>query len=214
MLDIIKAAAESHFRLTGKDIGEFSDMKGRGMRFHTNVYEAEGCGSLCLMEMKAAAGLMRMETGVFSPISVDGPVLSFDYIKAVGKETFFTELYDCTFAHPAFGELEEVRKRYESIPDCDPGEHWYDAMRLPVSVFKQGHKLTDQMSMLFKDYSGIYFRLLEGCAPCDPDEKKKLNGEFVNGLFSNGGPAVDTFRKIMGDEKTETFLRDHMFSCS
>ncbi len=213
MLDYLKTVAGSYFRLTQQDIGEYSDMKGRGMRFHTNVYEAEYCGSLCLMEMKAAAGLMKMETGVFSPTCLDGPVFSFDHIKAAGKETFIIELYDCTFTHPSFGELEEVKKRYESIPDYDPGEHWYDAMRLPVSVFKRGRKLTEQMSLLFKDYSDNYFRLLQGCEPCDPDEKKKLNGEFVNGLLSNGGPAVDTFRKMMGDEKTETFLRNYMF-CS
>ena len=213
MLDFFKSSAGSHFHLTEQDIGEFSDMKGRGMRFITKVYEAESGGQLCLMEMKAAAGLMRMETGVFSPTDLDGPILSFDHIKAVGKETLIIELYDCTFSHPAFDEIEEVKKRYESIPDYDPGQHWYDAMRLPVSVFKQGRKVTEEMSMLFKDYSDIYFRLLKGCLPCDPDEKKKCNGEFVNGLLSNGGPAVDTFRKMMGDEKTETFLRNYMF-CS
>lgn len=213
MLEILKSAAGSHFDLAKQDIGEFSDMKGRGMRFITEVYEADGGGQLCLMEMKAAAGLMRMETGVFSPTGLDGPVFSFDYIKAVGKETLLLELYDCTISHLSFEDLKEAKKRYEDLPDHDPGEHWYDGMRLPVSVFKQGRKAAGQMSMLLKDYCDIYFRVLEGCAPCDPEEKKKCNAAFVNGLISNGGPAVDTFRKMIGEEKMAEFLRNCMFCC-
>ena len=213
MLDLFKSSAESHFHMTEQDIGDFSDIKGRGMRFHTKVYEAQDIGSLSLIEMKAMAGLMRMESGVFSPTGLDGPVFSFDHIKAAGKETLFLELYDCTCSHPAFGELEEIKKRYEDLPDHDPGKHWYDEMRLPVSVFKQGHKVADKMLMLFKDYCETYFGLLKECAPCDPEEKKKCNAVFVNGLISNGGPAVDTFRKIIGEEKTGVFLRNCMFCC-
>ena len=35
MIELIKAAAESHFKLTKQDIGDYSELKGRGMRFTT-----------------------------------------------------------------------------------------------------------------------------------------------------------------------------------
>ena len=66
---------------------------------------------------------------------------------------------------------------------------------------------------MLRDYCGMYFRLLETCEPCDPDEKKKCNESFIDGLIRNGGPAVDTFRKMIGDEKTEQFLKKYMFYC-
>lgn len=213
MINIIKAAAEAHFRLTKKDIGEYSDIKGRGMHFKTTVYNAEDTGRLCLMEMKAFAGLMRMDTGVFSPVGLDGPIFSFDYIKAFGKETLIAELYDTTLSHPSFEELEEVKKRYAYLPSHDPGEHWFDDMRLPVSDFKRGRKITKDVKLMMKDYSELYFNLLDKCAPCDPETKKECNAVFVNGLLQNGGPAVDTFKKMIGCEKTEEFLKNCMFYC-
>lgn len=213
MIELVKSAAESHFHLTKKDIGSFTQIKGRGMRFQTKVYEAEEIGRLCLMEMKAAAGLMRMETGVFSPVGLDGPIFSFDYIKAFGKETLIAELYDTTLSHPPFSELEEVKERYAHIPPHDPGEHWFDSMRLPVSDFKRGRKITEDVTLMMKDYINVYFRKLDTCDPCDPKEKKKCNAVFVNGLLQNGGPAVDTFKKMIGNEKTEEFLKNCMFYC-
>ena len=213
MIEMIKTTAESHFRLTKKDIGSYKEIKGRGMRFRTTVYDAEEIGRLCLMEMKAAAGLMRMETGVFSPVGLDGPIFSFDYIKAFGKETLIAELYDTTLSHPSFAELEEVKKRYAYLPAHDPGEHWFDSMRLPVSDFKRGRKITEDVTKMMTEYSDGYFRLLDTCAPCDPEEKKECNAVFVNGLLQNGGPAVDTFKKMIGNEKTEEFLKNCMFYC-
>ena len=213
MKEIIKTAAEAHFPLIRQNIGSFSELKGRGMRFWTEVYEAEGIGRLCLMEMKAFAGLMRMTTGVFSPVGLDGPILSFDYIKVFGKETFLVEFYDTTLSHPSFARLEEVKRRYERIPSYDPGEHWYDRLLLPFSAYKRGKNITNDLSQMLKEYCGVYFLLLESCDPCDPEAKKKCNQELADGLMQNGGPAVDTFRKMIGDEQTERFLKNCMFYC-
>ena len=213
MIRIMKESAESYFRLEELNIGAFAEMKGKGMKFHTGVYDAEGAGRLCLMEMKGPAGLMHMDTGVFSPTEKDGPIFSFDYIKAAGKETLILELYDTTISHPAFADLEEVKERYAHLSPHDPGEHWYDGLRLPVSDFKGGRKITDDINSMLRDYSDMYFTLLQECAPCDPVEKKKCNAAFADGLLANGGPAVDAFRKMMGDERTEVFLSNYMFCC-
>ena len=213
MIELIKAAAEAHYLLKKQEIGDYSELKGHGMRFRTTVYDAEDIGRLCLMEMKAFGGLMRMDTGVFSPVGRDGPIFSFDSIKAFGKETFLAELYDTTLSHPAFEELGEVKKKYAYITAYDPGEHWYDNMRLPVSDYKKGRKIAPDVSKMMKEYSEVYFRLLDECDPCDPAAKKECNAVFVNGLLNNGGPAVNTFKKMIGEEKTEIFLKNYMFCC-
>ena len=211
MISIIKDAAGSMFPLTQRNIGEFEVMKGRGSQFHTEVFDAEGAGSLCIMEMKAAAGMMRMETGVFSPTQLDGPIFSFDYIRAAGKETLFLELYDTTLSHPDFARLSEVKDKYAHVPEHDPGTHWYDSMRLSVSAYKKGRKIKKDAYSMMRDYSEMYFRLLAGSDTCNAEEKKTRNGEFARGLLDNGGPAVNTFRKMVGDERTEEFLMEYMF---
>lgn len=213
MIGIVKDTAGAHFRLRRQDIGSFASMKGRGTQFRTRVYDAEGAGRLCLMKMRAFAGIMRMETGVFSPTDLDGPIFSFDYIRVVGKETLFLEFYDTTLTHPGFEKLGEIKGRYAYIPEYDPGEHWYDSLRLPVSDFKRGRKIRRDLRQMVQDYSEMYFNLLAECAPCDAGEKKKCNAAFVDGLLNNGGPAVDSFEKMMGRGRTEDFLRQYMFCC-
>ena len=213
MIDTMKKAAGARFRLTQQDIGDYANMKGKVSRFRTKIYDAEGAGRLCVMEMKAAAGLVRMETGVFSPTELDGPIFSFDFIRAAGGETLFLELYDTTLSHPDFADLMEVAERYADLPDHDPGEHWYDDLRLPVSEYKKGWKITKRAEAMMRDYAESYFRLLSECPACDAAEKKQCNAVFADGLLVNGGPAVNTFREMMGDERTETFLREYMFCC-
>ncbi len=213
MIDKMKEAAGARFRLTQQDIGPFANMKGKVSKFRTKVYDAEGAGRLCVMEMKAAAGLVRMETGVFSPTELDGPIFSFDYIKASGNETLILELYDTTLSHPDLSDLVMIAERYADLPDYDPEEHWYDSLKLPVSEYKRGRKIGRKAAAMLTDYAEAYFRLLAECPDCDPEEKKACNRAFADGLLSNGGPAVNAFREIMGDERMEAFIREYMFCC-
>ncbi len=65
-------AVSAIYELHEKDIKEYSVIKGRGMKFNVRVYDAAAAGNLCVMDMRAFCGLMRMETVVFSPTDVDG----------------------------------------------------------------------------------------------------------------------------------------------
>ncbi len=203
----------SHYTLRERDIGEYADLKGSGMRFSTRVFDVNQAGSLCLMDMKAALGLMKMTTAVFSPTELDGPILSLDYIEAFGNSTLVLELYDTTLYHPAFRQMGEVKAKYASLPDYNPGEHWFDTLLLPVSAHKKGKKLQDSMRQMLEEYAAKYFELLGDCPTCDSAEKKAKNAEFANGLLQNGGPAVNQFRKMLGSEKTTAFIRNCMFCC-
>jgi hypothetical protein len=213
MNERIFAAAAARFPLRERDIGAFAHIRGRGMTFEVKAYEAPGAGSLCLMEMRAMAGLMNMETAVFSPTGLDGPLFSMDAISAMGRDTLILELYNTTLSHPDFSALEEIRTRYASLSGYDPGEHWYDSMRLAVSDYKRGRKTAGAYDPYVRDYAQRYFALLARCARCGEEEKKRQNAVFADGLLQNGGPAVDQFRKMLGEEKTAEFLRTVMFRC-
>ena len=211
MNERVFTAAAAHFPLREKDIGEFARIRGGGMDFAVKAYEAPGAGSLCLMQMRAAAGLMKMETAVFSPTGLDGPLFSMDSITAFGQDTLLLELYDTTLSHPDFSALEEIRARYASLPSYDPGEHWYDSLRLAPSDYKKGRRVGGAYDPYVRDYALRYFALLMRCPRCGEAEKKKQNAVFADGLLQNGGPAVQQFCKLLGRDKTEEFLRKVMF---
>ncbi len=214
MNDFMLLSAASRFPLKRLEIGEYADISGKGMHFHTRVYDAEGAGRLCLMEMEAFGGLMKMESAVFSPLKLDGPLFSCDMVDAMGNTTLLLELYDTTLSHPGMEALAQVKAKYVSLPAHDPGRHWYDAIRLPVSDFKKGKKLRAAFAAYARDYNEAYFTLLPGCGPCGAGEKMRRNADYAEGLLKNGGPAVDTFRKILGEEKTAIFLKRYMFCCA
>ncbi|MBO4330620.1 MAG: hypothetical protein J5827_00935 [Oscillospiraceae bacterium] len=214
MKEYICAAAAARFELKKLDIGEYGLIKGGGMKFDVSVYDAAGAGRLCLMDMKAFAGLMRMETAVFSPTELDGPLFSMDFIKAFGKTTLLLELYDTTLSHPDFDSLCEIKAKYAGIPAHDPGEHWYDYLRLEPSDFKKVKGKAAELEPMVKEYGDGYFGLLSLCGRCDPAEKMKKNAEFTDGLLNNGGPAVDQFKKLLGEEKAAEFLKKYMFCCT
>ncbi len=211
MNERVFTAAAAHFPLREKNIGEFASIRGRGMVFAVKAYEAVGAGSLCLMEMRGMAGLMKMETAVFSPTGLDGPLFSVDAISAMGRDTLILELYDTTLSHPDFAALGEIKARYADLPGYDPGEHWYDGMRLAVSDYKRGKGCAGAFDACVRDYAQRYFALLARCPRCGEEEKKKQNAVFADGLLQNGGPAVDQFRRMLGGEKTAEFLRKIMF---
>lgn len=203
--------AAARFRLQERDIGEFGRIRSKGMDFCVKAYDAPGAGGLCLMEMHAFAGLMKMETAVFSPTGLDGPLFSMDAISAFGKNTLILELFDTTFSHPGFEDLHEVIQRYSFLPDYDPGEHWYDSLRLPVSAYKRCRRYGDELALFAQDFAEKYCMLLAHCPICDESEKRLRNAAYTDAMLKNGGPAVDQFRKMIGEEKTAAFLREVMF---
>ncbi len=214
MKDQVFDAISAIYELHEKDIKEYSVIKGCGMKFMVKVYDAAASGNLCVMDMTGFGGLMKMETVVFSPTEVDAPMLSSDYIKAFGKETLLLELYDTTIGHPSFAALDAVKEKYAALPAHDPGEHWYDSLRLPQSDFKKGRKLTEKFGKYSRDYAAKYFDIVKNCKPCDTDEKMKKNAVYADGLLTNGGPAVNQFKKMIGPDKTEVFLKKFMFAAT
>ena len=83
-----------HYRINRVDIGEDARLSKNGFVFDTFTYEIEDVGHLCVMNMKAMFGLMRMETVVLASTKKDMPLMNMDWIKVPGKQTLIGELYD------------------------------------------------------------------------------------------------------------------------
>ena len=209
----LKEIAGAYFRLVPKDMGDLSRIEGKGMVFHAESYEAEGAGALCLLHMEGTAGLMTMESAAFTPSRLDGPILSMDRICANGEETLLLELIDTVLSDRRFPALEEVKNRYADLPVFEPKRAWYSDLHLPGSAFYRGREIGKELDQLLREYSEAYFAALLRCPVCDPVEKSRKNAVLPEGLLSEGGPAADQFKAMLGEEKTAVFMKKYMFCC-
>ncbi len=205
LLDVIR----TKYPLEKLDAGEFSTMKVSGMTFTVNHYRAEGLGHVSTMEAKGFFGLMKMDTLVIVPFEKDMPLYSYDRVLAAGNDTLFVEFFDTT-VHPYDASVfNEVAKRYSSVPDRDPGKHWYDDIRLSESIIKKAKKEA-LLDIAPEDYLRTYINS-KAEDTSDIEEKKRLTDSYVSGLIENGGPSTDVFVKKFGKEKTKEFFETVFF---
>lgn len=203
---------KTHLTLTEIPVGEFHRLKIKGMTFTIRRYEAAGLGNVSWMNAVGFFGLMKMETLIIDPKWRDMPLLSYDRVKAMGRDTLILELTD-TLIGPCFLKpLDEVKARYASFPDHALGSHWYDSIRLEQSVSKKGKAAQSAAFDALRDeYLDAYIACAGQAKPCAPQEKAQKSGAYVEGLLQRGGPSTDIFKKGLGEEKTADLFRNVLF---
>lgn len=206
ILDLIKAK----YPLSPIDAGDMSTLKASGMKFSVEAYKAEGLGHVSVMRAKGFFGLMKMDTLIINPTEIDLPLYSYDRILAMGNDTLIIELYDTIVGEYSDDALIGVKKKFASLPERDPGEHWYDSIKLPSSISKKGKKITAELDKMTLEHFEAY--LASSSAPVEDGESKKdMAAVYVNGLLEKGGPSTDVFKKELGVEKTTKLFREILF---
>ena len=214
--DKIRSMVEARFPVTELDIGELAVAQGNGMTFRTRVFDAAGAGRLCLMEMDSAFG--KMYTATFTPIELDAPIFSCDYMLFGEEQTLLLELYDAAIASPddtgfSFDALAECKEGYAALPKYERDAAWSDELLLPASDFKKGTGMQAELDGYLLYYSETYFDLMRECERCDPASKLAANAVLGRGLIEKGGLAVNSFKGMIGEEATEKLICDYMFRC-
>ena len=80
--------------LVAKDVTPWQTFSGKGMKFHLQSYDWNGCACLSYLTMRAFLGVMKMETLICTPYAKDLPLYSYDLISAFGKRILIVEVYD------------------------------------------------------------------------------------------------------------------------
>ena len=208
LLDILSA----EFELEELGAGEFSNIKVSGMNFTINRYHAKGLGNVSAMKMKAFFGLMKMDTFVINATECDMPLFSYDRVFAMGNDTLMLELFDTMLEGYDMSGMKTVKENYANIPEHDMGSHWYDDIKLKISLAKKGKKKDTPVYNKIKDeYFRAYVKAAKSAPLCEGDAKKEKASVYVEGLLSNGGPAASVFIKNYGAEKTASFFREVLF---
>lgn len=206
LLDLIK----NKYPLVEIDVGDMGTLKASGMKFTVCAYQAEGLGHISVMRASGFFGLMKMDTLIINPKEIDLPLYSYDRIYAAGNDTLIVELYDTLSQKCDFSHLNTVKANYTDISERDPGEHWYDSLKLSESISKKGKKVTEKLDRLAIEHLDAY---LASGTPQNIDicEKQRKSAYYVDGLLKNGGPSTDIFKKALGVEKTIKLFRHVLF---
>ena len=206
ILDLIK----EKYPLSPIDAGDMATLKASGMKFSVEAYKAAGLGHVSVMRAKGFFGLMKMDTLIINPTEIDLPLYSYDRILAMGNDTLIVELYDTLVGDYSEDGMISVKKKFASLPERDPGEHWYDSIKLPSSISKKGKKITAELDEMTLKHFEAY--LASSSAPVEDGESKKdMAAVYVNGLLEKGGPSTDVFKKELGVEKTTKLFREILF---
>ncbi len=211
MTEILLKKIAEKYPLTEISVGDMSKLKASGMTFTVAAYKAEGLGHVSVMRAKGFFGLMKMDTLIVNPTAVDLPLYSYDRIFAMGNDTLIVELYDTMVRKADFSALERVKEFFFDLPERDPGEHWYDSIKLKESISKKGKKShTARLDELTEKHFNAYLDMsVEGIS--DGNEKQKKTSYYVEGLLEKGGPSTDVFKKALGIEKTAMLFRKYLF---
>ena len=206
ILDLIKAK----YPLSPIDAGDMATLKASGMKFSVEAYKAEGLGHVSVMRAKGFFGLMKMDTLIINPTEIDLPLYSYDRILAMGNDTLIVELYDTLIGDYSEDGMIAVKEKFASLPERDPGEHWYDSIKLPSSISKKGKKITASLDEMTLEHFKAYLSSSTDSVE-DAEAKKDMAAVYVNGLLEKGGPSTDVFKKELGIDKTAKLFKEILF---
>lgn len=211
MTDKLLNVIKGKYELTEIAVNDMATLKANGMTFAIRAFKAEGLGHVSVMRAKGFFGLMKMDTLIINPYEVDLPLYSYDRIYAAGNDTLIVELYDTLLGVYDEEHLQVVKSKYTDLTERDPGEHWYDSIKLAASISKKGKK---SQSSRFDELALRHFEAyISGGAAVVSDVRAKQEkaSYYVNGLLEKGGPSTDVFKKALGEEKTAKLFKKILF---
>ena len=195
--------------LASKDVTPWQTFSGKGMKFRLQSFDWNGCACVSHLDMRAFFGLMRMETVICTPYTKDLPLFSYDGMRLPGKQIVFLEQYDTLVAPVDLSTMDAVKVAYRDLEDKPMKPAWYDHLKLSPTVYKTGRG--PRFQSLAEEMTTAYIDLFATAREVDPAEKDVRNSAYVEGLISNGGPAINTVRGILGDEPAESLFRRFLF---
>ena len=196
-------------KLVAKDVSPWQTFSGKGMKFQLQSYDWDGCACVSYLSMRAFLGLMKMETLICTPYTKDLPIYSYDKIIAFGKKSLLLEVYDTQVEPVDLSSMDAVKESYKDLKDKQPKPAWYDSLRLSPSIFKEGKE--ERLVQLATAMTTAYLDLFATAREVDRAVKTERNRTYVEGLISNGGPAINAVRGMIGDEAAETLFRRFLF---
>ena len=194
--------------LVEKDVTPWQTFAGNGIRFWLQSYDWDNCACLSHLSMRAFFGLMKMDTLICTPYAKDMPILSYDYICALGRRTLLFEVYDTQVQTVDLSAMTAVKERYQDLKDKATKPAWYDALKLPPTLSKTGN--SERLENLTTEMINTYIDLFATAPKVNRVAKNERNSAFAEGLIKDG-PAFRAVSKMIGVESAKTLFRRFLF---
>ena len=94
MIDKMLSMLRKEYRLKSLDSGVFHKLVVRGINMEINSYDAIGLGRVATMCASGLWGLVKRDILVISPMQKEAPVVTYERVKAFGKDTVMFTKYD------------------------------------------------------------------------------------------------------------------------
>ena len=194
--------------LVAKDVTPFQTFSGKGMTFHLESYDWNGCACLSHLTMRAFFGLMKMDTLICTPYAKDMPLFSYDYISAFGRHTLLLEAYDTLVEPVDLSAMVAVKEKYSDLMDKPTKPAWFDALKLPPTVCKTGNKA--RLAAMTAEMISAYLEVFATAPEVDRTAKTVCNSKYVEGLIHDG-PTFRVVSKMLGVEPAQILFRRFLF---
>jgi hypothetical protein len=194
--------------LVPKDVTPFQAFSGKGMTFQLQSYDWNGCACVSQLTMRAFFGLMKMDTLICTPYAKDMPLLSYDYISALGRHTLMVEVYDTLVSPVDLSSMLTVKDNYQDLKDKPTKPAWYDSLKLPPTVCKVGNGT--RLSAMATEMISAYLDIFASARDIDRRAKTSRNSAYVEGLIHDG-PTFKVVSKMIGAESAKTLFRRFLF---
>ena len=182
------------------------------MHFHIVQYYAKDLGNISTMKADGMFGLMKIDTLIINPFEKDLPLLSYDRVHALFKDSVYCELIETRIEDDKIPECITKLKELKGKHDIKVKANWYDDILYEESLYKKVLCLNNKyLDDTFNKFFNAYLKWSIQARVCDRHLKKAKAKEYTDNLLKNGGPSTDMFIKEKGREYTEKLFKEVLF---
>jgi hypothetical protein len=164
---------------------------------------------------------MKMYTLMIRPsYDYNLPVMSVDFIfLPFGKRIYVIEIIDPAKIEDAnktayYDKMKAEHAKVAALPSSGTRD-WYKDFLTDFSIHCKAEKKDDGLlQAVYKAYLDAYIAMAQNAQKLPPETSLKMKDgleKYVSTLLSQGGPAVDVFKKILGPDGQQEYTRTVMF---
>lgn len=164
---------------------------------------------------------MKMYTLMIRPsYAYNLPVLSVDFIfMPFGKRVYVIEVIDPARIDDAnkktyYGKMRTEFVKVAHLPSAGTRD-WYEGFLTDFSIHAKAERGDDDLLLeVYRSYLENYLAMAKNARPLPPESSAKIKEgieTYVATLLGKGGPAVDVFKKILGPDGQQEYVRTVMF---
>ena len=164
---------------------------------------------------------MKMYTLMIRPsYDYNLPVMSVDFIfLPFGKRIYIIEIIDPakiddTNKKTYYGKMRAEYAKVAALPSSGTRD-WYKNFLTDFSIHSKAEKKDDALLLaVYKAYLDTYLSMAQNAQKLPPETSLKVKEgieKYLGTLLSQGGPAVDVFKKILGEDGQKEYVRTVMF---